>query len=69
MGESGQDNKVCFNHLIRECVRAGDWAAASRAVRRMVHDGRKGKGVRFDRNTFDAVSEVSARATIVPALE
>eukprot|EP00903_Cladosiphon_okamuranus_P006597 g6444.t1 len=58
MGNSGHDNKVCFNHLIRECVLAGEWDRASEAITRMVQQGKGGRGVRFDHNTFNAVSEV-----------
>ncbi|CAN0027358.1 unnamed protein product [Scytosiphon promiscuus] len=58
MGKSGQDNKVSFNHLIKECVLAGEWDKASEAITRMVHQGKGGRGVRFDHNTFNAVSEV-----------
>lgn len=58
MGKIGQDSKVPFNHLVRECVLAGEWDKASEAVQRMLHHGKGGKGVRFDHNTFDAVSEV-----------
>eukprot|EP00752_Nemacystus_decipiens_P004025 g3686.t1 len=58
MEKAGHDNKVCFNHLIRECVLAGEWDKASEAITRMVHQGKGGRGVRFDHNTFNAVSEV-----------
>lgn len=58
MSKSGQDNKVSFNHLIKECVLAGEWDKASEAITRMVHQGKGGRGVRFDHNTFNAVSEV-----------
>lgn len=58
MGKLGQDNKVSFNHLIKQCVLAGEWERASEAITRMVHQGKGGKGVRFDHNTFNAVSEV-----------
>lgn len=60
MAKSGHDNKVCFNHLIKECVLAGEWDKASEAITRMVHQGKGGRGVRFDHNTFNAVSEVSS---------
>ena len=59
MGKRGQDDKVPFNHLIRECVLAGEWGRASESVKRMLHQGKGGKGIRFDYNTFNAVSEVS----------
>lgn len=61
MGQLGRDNKVPFNHLIKECVLAGEWAKASEAIKRMLHQGRGGKGIRFDHNTFNAVSTVSWR--------
>lgn len=68
MGKSGNDNKVCFNHLIRECVLAGEWDKASEAITRMVHQGRGGTGVRFDHNTFNAVSEVSLGMHVLACL-
>ncbi|CAM9855815.1 unnamed protein product, partial [Ectocarpus sp. 12 AP-2014] len=58
MGKSGQDNKIAFNHLIKECVLAGEFDKASQAITRMVHQGKRGRGIRFDYNTFNAVSEV-----------
>lgn len=63
MGKSGRDNKVCFNHLIKECVLAEEWDKASEAITRMVHQGKGGRGVRFDHNTFNAVSEVGLRVS------
>eukprot|EP00904_Undaria_pinnatifida_P010501 jgi/Undpi1/6581/HiC_scaffold_20.g09060.m1 len=58
MGKRGEDDKIPFNHLVRECVLAGEWGRASESVKRMLHQGKGGKGIRFDHNTFNAVSEV-----------
>lgn len=58
MGKTGEDTKVPFNHLIRECVLAGEWARASEGVKRMLYQGGGGKGIQCDYNTFNAVSEV-----------
>lgn len=58
MGKQGQDNKIPFNHLVKECVLASDWTKATEGIKRMLHQARGGKGVRFDYNTFNAVSEV-----------
>lgn len=59
MGKTGEDTKVPFNHIVKECVLAGEWGRATEAVKRMLHQGAGGKGIRFDSNTFNAVSAVS----------
>lgn len=59
MGRAGKDDKVPFNHLLKECVLAGEWGAATEAVQRMLHQAKGGKGIRFDSKTFRALSTVS----------
>lgn len=61
MVKLGQDSKIPFNYMIRECVLAGEWERASEAVKRMLHQGNGGKGFRFDATTFHAVATVSRK--------
>lgn len=58
VGRNGWDDKVPYNHLLNECVLAGDWDKGTEVLRRMVNEGKGGKGTRFDSNTFRALSQV-----------